>query len=123
MFHITIGSAPTTNLGLEPDLKMLKAALLYGDRVRFCSSTYSLLSQFEKVIALSPEQRLDFHERIIPNSRIPEPFRTMALERIRDWKRILKNPNIDEISRRKTLEEIESGWAIFLEQSRLVPQL
>jgi hypothetical protein len=123
MFHITIGSAPTTNLSLDPDLKMLKAALLYGDRVRFCSSTYSLLSQFEKVIALSPEQRLDFHERIIPNSRIPEPYRTVALERIRDWKRTLKDPNIDENSRLKTLEEIESGWAFFLEQSPLVPQL
>lgn len=123
MFHITIGSAPTPNLNLEPDLRMLKAALLYGDQVRFCSSTYSLLSQFSEVIALSAEERLDFHERIIPNSKIPEPYRTMALERIRGWKRILQDPNTAESSRHDTLREIEAGWAMFLERSPLVPQI
>lgn len=42
MFHITIGTIggelPPT---LEPDLRMTKAALLYADKVRLCSSTYS----------------------------------------------------------------------------------
>ncbi len=41
MLHITIGTAPTEPPSLEPDLRMVKVALLYADKVILCSSGYS----------------------------------------------------------------------------------
>jgi hypothetical protein len=41
MFHITIGTAGANPPTLEPDIKMVKAAVLYGDKARLCSAHYS----------------------------------------------------------------------------------
>ncbi len=41
MLHITIGTAPVMPPTLEPDLRMVKVALLYADKVKLCSAGYS----------------------------------------------------------------------------------
>ena len=68
MFHITIGSAPKPDLSLEEDLRMVKTSLLYGDHVKLCSGTYSSLLPWVELTNYTPEQRIDFFERI---SNIP----------------------------------------------------
>ena len=42
LFHITVGSTPITHkeLSLENDFRLLKAALLYADKVKFCSISH-----------------------------------------------------------------------------------
>jgi hypothetical protein len=41
MFHITIGTAGADPPTLEPDLRMVKAAILYADKAKLCSAHYS----------------------------------------------------------------------------------
>lgn len=52
-FHITVGTTPASKLNLYPELGLLKAALLYADKVKFCSISstliLSLLVGFEKM--------------------------------------------------------------------------
>jgi hypothetical protein len=46
VLHITIGAVPSggqTNLSLENELRLLKAALLYADRVKYCSLQSSIV--------------------------------------------------------------------------------
>lgn len=66
--HFTIGTGlglhPTVEqLSLENDLLLVKAGLLYADRVRLCSIGSSLAFDFVKLMGASPSQQLDFIEK------------------------------------------------------------
>jgi hypothetical protein len=37
VFHITVGASPNGSVDLRPEIRLLKAALLYADKVKFCS--------------------------------------------------------------------------------------
>lgn len=41
--HITVGVAPSSNLDLTHELRLLKAALLYADKVKLCSISSTML--------------------------------------------------------------------------------
>ena len=47
VFHITVGVAPhsTPAPDLSRDVEILKAAVLYGDKVKYCSPASSLITQ------------------------------------------------------------------------------
>jgi hypothetical protein len=122
MFHITIGSAPKPDLSLEEDLRMVKTSLLYGDHVKLCSGTYSSLLPFVELTNYTTEQRIDFFERIIKYSRIQEPFKSLAWEKLRRWKQILQDKNVDEQTLLEAQRQIEEGWAHYANQSSVVPQ-
>jgi hypothetical protein len=66
--HFTIGTGlglhPTVEqLSLENDLLLVKAGLLYADRVRLCSIGSALALDFVKLMGASPAQQLDFLEK------------------------------------------------------------
>lgn len=66
--HFTIGTGlglhPTVGqLSLENDLLLVKASLLYADRVRLCSIGSSLALDFVRLMGASPAQQLDFLEK------------------------------------------------------------
>jgi hypothetical protein len=66
--HFTIGTGlglhPTVEqLSLENDLLLVKAGLLYADRVRLCSIGSALALDFVKLMGASPTQQLDFLEK------------------------------------------------------------
>ncbi len=66
--HFTIGTGlglhPTVEqLSLENDLLLVKAGLLYADRVRLCSIGSSLALDFVKLMGASPARQLDFIEK------------------------------------------------------------
>jgi hypothetical protein len=46
--HLTIGTYPSNSLVLDQELKLLKAALLYGDQVELYSLKASLIAMFMK---------------------------------------------------------------------------
>jgi hypothetical protein len=60
VFHITVGTSPQTHGGinLQSELRLLKAALLYADRVKFCSLSSSLLISLLQLGQLSGEDIL-----------------------------------------------------------------
>lgn len=66
--HFTIGTGlglhPTVEqLSLENDLLLVKAGLLYADRVRLCSIGSALALDFVKLMGASSAQQLDFLEK------------------------------------------------------------
>ena len=63
--HFTIGTGLGLNpsvgqLSLENDLLMVKAGLLYADRVRLCSIGASLALEFAKLMKASGRERMEF---------------------------------------------------------------
>jgi hypothetical protein len=65
LFHITIVAAPLTAAGqvsLEHDLDMIKAALLYADRVKLCSPASSMMLQVLAIGQLKQKQQLELLE-------------------------------------------------------------
>ena len=66
--HFTIGTGLGLNpsvgqLSLENDLLLVKAGLLYADRVRLCSIGSSLALDFVRLMGASSAQQLDFIEK------------------------------------------------------------
>ena len=61
-FHITIGSTPQGNVdvgaSLRHDLRLLKAALLYADRIRLCSFTSAAFHSLDNLPSVSIEERV-----------------------------------------------------------------
>ena len=43
--HITVGTAPEGKLSLQTDLKLIKAAVLYGDKVTLCSPSSTMIAE------------------------------------------------------------------------------
>jgi hypothetical protein len=64
--HITIGSSPATELNLQDDMAMVKAALLYGDQVKLCSPTSSMMLMLAACQNLKPDQVLEILEPVVP---------------------------------------------------------
>ncbi|MEW6404167.1 MAG: hypothetical protein AB1649_20415, partial [Chloroflexota bacterium] len=64
--HITIGAAVNGKLEITHELRMLKAALLYADRVKVCSLTSSMLVTILPLLNLSEDQALEAIEQWLP---------------------------------------------------------
>jgi hypothetical protein len=58
-FHITIGAGAQSNLNLSNDLTMLKAALLYADKITLCSMTATMTILAAQLITLNEDQRIE----------------------------------------------------------------
>ncbi len=66
--HLTVGTGPSFDpsrgqLSLENDARLLKAGLLYADRVRLCSVGSSLTLRMLDDAKADPDHQLDFLER------------------------------------------------------------
>lgn len=61
LFHITVGASVQRHGKLEPtdELRLLKAALLYGDKVKLCSLTSSMLFPFALYKYFPEDEKLE----------------------------------------------------------------
>ncbi len=113
MLHITIGTAPTEPPSLEPDLRMVKVALLYADKVILCSSGYSswmpLFVNRDKTIEQAIKETYDLEEMIPKLLKDSEAIR-LFLKFTRMARKILqsKNPSEQELKFIKWYQEISS---------------
>ncbi len=64
--HITIGTYPSSKLSLEQELRLSKAALLYGDHVKLYSLASSMMSMVSRQRDFSPKQQMQLLEKVIP---------------------------------------------------------
>jgi hypothetical protein len=63
---IVVGVAPTPKLSLETELRLIKPALLYGDRVTLYSPATSLIAMTAAIGELSDDERVDFIAQVVP---------------------------------------------------------
>ena len=66
VLHLTIGTYPSNSLVLDQELKLLKAALLYGDQVELYSLKASLIAMFMKLGNISGPLQIRLIEDIAP---------------------------------------------------------
>jgi hypothetical protein len=64
--HITIGVHPPKSIDLQQDIKLIKAALLYADKVTIYSPVASMLQIVMELGELSENERLGFLEMVAP---------------------------------------------------------
>ena len=65
--HITVGAAIQRELNLTQELGLLKAALLYADKVKLCSLTSSVLVTLLPLGYLNEDDQLELLSHIAPS--------------------------------------------------------
>lgn len=84
--HITIGTYPSRELSLEQELRLLKAALLYGDHVKLYSLTSSMMSMVLRQRDFSPRHQMQLIEKVIPYLK-PEKEARVLLKSLKKVKK------------------------------------
>lgn len=76
-FHITVAVSPseTQSLDISHDLGMLKAAILYADKVRFCSPKSSLFGSLLQLGNLEDEELMDLALQYLGGSELVQLYR------------------------------------------------
>jgi hypothetical protein len=63
--EIVVGVSPTSRFSLETELRLIKPALLYGDRVTLCSPATSLVAMASAIGHLSDDEKIDFLAQVV----------------------------------------------------------
>jgi hypothetical protein len=116
--HISVGVHPTDDLDLDKELRMLKAALLYADKVKLYSPKVPSIQAISRFQDFSPELRLKFLERIIPYLS-PENAQKLSSS-LEDYKQLLGREKLDhhELQRKREFEgKLEREWCDIAEQA------
>jgi hypothetical protein len=99
MLHFTVGTSPTSELNLHEDLQVLKAALLYADKVKLCSLKTTMLLMVLAMRDLNRKQQIDLLLSLVPVlSKTPEDAETQVAA-MQMLKHVLakKRPNKQEL--------------------------
>lgn len=86
--HITIGTSPARTLSLAQDLRLLKAALLYGDRVELYSLTASMIAMAMKLTDVPVSTQIRLLELVAPFIKTPAEARQLT-EGLETYRRAL----------------------------------
>ena len=112
LLHITIGTHPTKELSLANEINLVKAALLYADKVKLYSLKTSAISMASRIGDLPINSRFTFLERVIPFLTAPDGG-TSLLSRLAEYKKLLSKKHLGsrEIIAKKQLERFfEDNW-------------
>lgn len=112
--HFTIGTYPTKILNLDQDIRLLKAALLYADKVELYSLKAFYILLLLGLRDITPEQQLEFIEMIIPYT-VSKRKAKETLASLKKCKRVLKNrylSNRDQIMKKMLLDFSVEQWGI-----------
>jgi hypothetical protein len=121
--HFTIGTGPssdpsTGHLSLQNDARLLKAGLLYADRVRLCSVGSSLTLRMLADTETHRNQQLDFIERHFRENiaRDDPEAAAKAIEFVRRYRELRRDRNLSKeqlVLRAQLAEEFERIWGRF----------
>ena len=121
--HFTIGTGPssdpsTGHLSLKNDARLLKAGLLYADRVRLCSAGSSLTLRMLADAEAHKNQQLDFIEwHFRENIARDDPEAAVkGIEFVRRYRELRRDRNLSKeqlVLRAQLAEELERIWGQF----------
>jgi len=112
-FHITIGASPVAELTLENDMRMVKAALLYADKVKLCSFMSSMMLMMMAFRELKPKQQIEFLESVVPVLVPDQSQADNLLNALRTYKQFGKRKNLTKqelLFRAKFQPKIRELW-------------
>src|SRR5436190_20373715 len=66
LLHITVGAHPAKELNFDQEIKLVKAGLLYADKVRLYSLTSSLLNMTSRFGDLPINYKVNILEKALP---------------------------------------------------------
>lgn len=78
ILHITVGASTTGKLDVTHDLRLIKAAMLYADKIKLVSLTSSMLVSILPMISLTEDQTIDFLAQTLPSLK-PEQSQELLL--------------------------------------------
>jgi hypothetical protein len=106
MFHITVGSSPSYGINLDGDLRMVKSALLYADRVKLCSITSSMMLTLVSLKESAQKQHLEMLEVLIPPMCEDKDQARELVEQLHRYRQIGygKNPTKQELLQRAKVQ-------------------
>jgi hypothetical protein len=115
--HFTIGASPVRSVSLTKDLNLLKAALLYADRVKLCSLSSMMILSAVTVANCDPDDQLTFMEEMLPHVASSPDKLSAASEVIRLYRRLRSKK---WLNRRESLlkEGIEAQFRPLWETAR-----
>jgi len=109
--HITIGVSPANTVDLQQEIKLIKSALLYADKVTVYSPAISTLQIVMKLGDLSDIEQLHFLEMTVPYIKTVENSRKTV-----EFLKKLRNPKYfqsqeGQIFKKQLLSQFDSYWA------------
>jgi hypothetical protein len=120
--HITIGVHPANSIDsankidLRQEIKLIKAALLYADKVKIYSSAISILQIALQLSDLSIDEQFQFMEMILPYLKNSSPKAVQGLALLR----VLQNPAIYQSIQNEGLKEFRDGFSSQWEEIKRV---
>lgn len=115
-FHITVGGQPTTDLSLEKELQMVKAAILYADRVKLYSLKVPSILAIARFKDIPKNLRLDFLERVLPY--ISQDKAQKISESLKEYRTVLSKERLDDsdLQLKEQFEKtVEQTWEAIAE--------
>jgi hypothetical protein len=77
-FRMVVAANPGPSINVAPELELVKAALLYGDKVTLISPLTTMLLRVEGLQRFGPRQQLELMRRVVP---VLAPDQVAAFER------------------------------------------
>jgi hypothetical protein len=116
--HMTIGSHPVAQINLEQDLRLVKAAILYADRVKLYSPTYSMLCMVAKLENIPPDQHIQLIQMVMPYIASPsDAERTSAFLKV--YKEKFQNNRLTEVDV-AVQKMLEKSWVVVKETAHKI---
>jgi hypothetical protein len=117
--HITVGVAPASVLSVSVDNQLIKAAILYGDKVSLCSPVASLMAQGGELRRTKTVAQLQHFTRLFLATGTPE--KRFARDQIGALKRLAEDrefaDSLGKSQLRQFAREIESTAARLVRNS------
>ena len=115
--NIVIGVAPTSKLSLDSELRLIKPALLYGDRVTLYSPATSLVAMAAALGELSDDEKVDFLAQVVPTVSPEQAGDTLlVLNAFRELKRKRRRSRDEILLVEKVRRQLGVAWDMIRER-------
>jgi hypothetical protein len=111
-FHITVGVQPTNDLNLDKEIRMLKSAILYADKVKLYSPKVPSILAIARFENFSESLQLEFFEKILPYLSSKDKAQKLSLS-LNQYREIVGKQKLDihEIQLKNEFEKmLKQSW-------------
>jgi hypothetical protein len=118
-FHISVGIQSTDDLSLDKEIRMVKAAILYADKVKLYSPKVPSILAISRFNNFPLNLRLEFFEKIIPYLSSADNADKLSAS-LKEYRKVQHKQQLDihELQLKKEFEKkLEQNWKYIAEQT------